>query len=69
MVNSITILIIIVLLMIIFVMAMKWPKAIKLEDDAPASGLKKDGWLKLQNEGMKYVEYKDGKVILKIFKK
>ena len=69
MVNSITILIIIVLLMVIFIMAMNWPKAVKLEDEAPASGSKKDAWLKLQNEGMKYVEYKDGKVVLKVFKK
>lgn len=55
--------------MVIFIMAMNWPKAVKLEDEAPASGSKKDAWLKLQNEGMKYVEYKDGKVVLKVFKK
>ena len=41
-------------------------KTVKITDEAPEDATPKNCWLKLQNEGMKYVKVKDGKVTLKI---
>lgn len=57
-----------ILAVIIIVMLIKWPKYVTISDEAPKSGSKKDAWLKLQNEGASYIEFKDGKVFLKIKK-
>lgn len=43
-----------------------WVKTLK--DDAPVEDSPKNRWLKLQNEGGKYVKVKDGKVKIKIIK-
>jgi len=40
----------------------------ELVDDAPIEDSPKNRWLKLQNEGGKYVKVKDGKVKIKIIK-
>ena len=40
----------------------------ELVDDAPVEDSPKNRWLKLQNEGGKYVKIKDGKVKIKIIK-
>ena len=56
----------ILLTIIIIVMAIKWPKVIKIEDEMPVSLDNKSKWLKLQNEGGKYIKEKDGKIYLKI---
>ena len=56
------------LLVIIIVMAILWPKTVKLEDEVPTELSDKNKWLKLQNEGGKYVKVKDGKVWIKIVK-
>ena len=40
----------------------------ELVDDAPVEDSPKNRWLKLQNEGGKYVKVKDGKVKIKIIK-
>lgn len=60
--------IITLLLIAIITMAVKWPKAIELTDDAPEKDSPKNRWLKFQNEGGKYVQLEDGKVKLKIIK-
>lgn len=39
-------------------------KAVLISDVAPASHNRKDAWLKLQDEGKKYIKFKDGKVLL-----
>ena len=41
-------------------------KTVKISDSIPEDPSPKNCWLKLQNEGMKYVKIKDGKVFLKI---
>lgn len=68
MVNEIAILFIVVLVAAIIFMAIKWPKFIVLEDEAPKGHNPKDAWLKLQDEGAKYVRWEDGKVKLIIKK-
>ena len=50
------------------VMICLWPKTITLSDDAPENLTNKNKWLKLQNEGGKYVKVKDGKIYLRIVK-
>ena len=40
----------------------------ELVDDAPVEDSPKNRWLKLQNEGGKYVKVKNGKVTIKIIK-
>lgn len=60
--------IIALLLLIIIAMICFWPKVETISDKAPENANKKNGWLKLQNEGMKHVKYRDGKVYLKIVK-
>lgn len=50
------------------IMAIKWPKTIELTDTAPEEDSPKNRWLKLQNEGGKYVKVEDGKVKLTIVK-
>lgn len=60
--------IIIVLLLIIVGMIVNWPKVVEISDEQPKSNLLKDGWLKLQNEGVEYLKYEDGKVKLKVVK-
>lgn len=60
--------IIVILVAIIVVMAIKWPKVVTISDEQPQSNLRKDAWLKLQNEGAEYLRYEDGKVFLKIVK-
>lgn len=57
-----------VLVLVIVIMAIKWPKVVELSDEQPQSNLRKDAWLKLQNEGAEYIRYEDGKVKLKIVK-
>ena len=49
-------------------MTIKWPKVIEISDKQPQSNLRKDAWLKLQNEGAEYIRYEDGKIKLKIVK-
>ena len=39
---------------------------IKISDDIPDNPTAKNCWMKLQNEGMKYVKIKKGKIYLKI---
>ena len=41
-------------------------KTVKISDSIPEDPSPKNCWLKLQNEGMKYIKIKDGKVFLKI---
>lgn len=55
-----------VLLAAIIVMIFRWPKVKTIKDDAPEVQNPKNNWLKLQNEGGKYVKVKDGKVFIKI---
>ena len=62
------IIIIAVLVLVIVIMAIKWPKVIEISDNQPQSNLRKDAWLKLQNEGAEYIRYEDGKVKLRIVK-
>lgn len=44
------------------------PEVIEISDNLPKTDKTKDYWLKLQNEGKKYVKVKDGKIYLKIVK-
>jgi len=60
--------IIIVLLIAILIMIIKWPKVIELKDIAPLEDSSRNRWLKLQNEGGKYVHLENGNVKLKIVK-
>ena len=60
--------IIVVLLITIVVMVIKWPKVIEISDVAPLEDSPRNRWLKLQNEGGKYVHLENGKVKLKIVK-
>lgn len=39
---------------------------VKISDDIPDNPTPKNCWLRLQNEGMKYVKIKKGKIYLKI---
>ena len=57
-----------VLVVIIVIMLIKWPKVIELSDDAPKEDSPKNRWLQLQNEGGKYVKLENGKVKIKIVK-
>lgn len=66
--NWILLSIIAALLIIIVIMAIKWPKTIELSDDAPEKDSPKNRWLKFQNEGGKYVCLENGRVKLKIVK-
>ena len=64
-----TLIIVISLLsVIILIMAIKWPKVIEISDVAPLEDSPRNRWLKLQNEGGKYVHLENGKVKLKIVK-
>ena len=56
------------LLTTIIIMAIKWPKIIELSDIAPEEDSPRNRWLKLQNEGGKYVYLENEKVKLKIVK-
>ena len=60
--------IIVVLVSVIVVLLCKKPKIETISDNQPNTRLRKDAWLKLQNEGAKYIKYKDGKIYLKIVK-
>lgn len=60
--------IIILLLIAIIVMAIKWPKIVEISDVAPEEDSPRNRWLKLQNEGGKYVLLENEKVKLKIVK-
>lgn len=60
--------IIVVLLIAIVIMTIKWPKVIEISDVAPLEDSPRNRWLKLQNEGGKYVHLENGKVKLKIVK-
>lgn len=66
--NYVLIGIIILLLIVILVMAIKWPKVIELSDTAPEKDSLKNRWLKFQNEGGKYVRLENGEVKLRIVK-
>lgn len=50
------------------VMAIKYPKVIEISDVAPEENSPKNSWLKLQNEGCKYVHKENETVKLKIVK-
>lgn len=52
----------------IIIMAAKWPKYIEISDVAPEEDSPRNRWLKLQNEGGKYVHLENGNVKLKIVK-
>lgn len=58
--------VIILLLIIIVIMAIKWPKIVEISDVAPKEDSPRNRWLKLQNEGGKYVLLENGKIKLKI---
>ena len=66
--NYIAIGIIIVLIIAIIVMTVKWPKIIELTDIAPEIDSPKNRWLKLQDEGGKYVRNENGTIKLKVVK-
>lgn len=66
--NYVLIGIIILLLIVILVMAIKWPKVIELSDTAPQKDSSKNRWLQLQDEGGKYVYIENGRIKLKIVK-
>lgn len=66
--NILLIGIIVVLLIAILIMIIKWPKVIELKDIAPLEDSPRNRWLKLQNEGGKYVHLENGNVNLKIVK-
>ena len=66
--NILLIGIIVVLLIAIIIMIVKWPKVIELTDIAPLEDSPRNRWLKLQNEGGKYVHLENGNVKLKIVK-
>lgn len=56
------------LLIAILVMAIKWPKIVEIVDIAPEEDSPRNRWLKLQNEGGKYVRLENGSIKLKIVK-
>lgn len=58
----------IVLAVALLVAVVKWPKVIEISDDESEIKNETNGWLKLQNEGKKYIKYENGKVKLKIVK-
>lgn len=60
--------IIIILIAILLFMAHKWPRIVEISDIAPLEDSPRNRWLKLQNEGGKYVRIENGKVKLKIVK-
>lgn len=66
--NYILIGIIVVLVIVIIFIAIKWPKIIEISDIVPLEDSPRNRWLKLQNEGGKYVRLEDGNVKLKIVK-
>lgn len=66
--NYILLGIIVVLLIIIIIMVIKWPKVIEISDAAPLEDSPRNRWLKLQNEGGKYVRLENGCVKIKIVK-
>lgn len=66
--NILLIGIIIVLLIAILIMIVKWPKVIEISDIAPLEDSPRNRWLKLQNEGGKYVHLENGNIKLKIVK-
>lgn len=59
---------ILVLISIILIMMIKWPKTIEISDIAPKDCSSKNKWLQLQNEGGKYVRVENGRIKLKIVK-
>lgn len=66
--NYLLLSIIIALLIAILIMAIKWPKTIEISDIAPEEDSPRNRWLKLQNEGGKYVRLENGNVKLTIVK-
>ena len=58
----------IVLAIALLIVIIKWPKIVEISDDVPEIRNETNGWLKLQNEGKKYVKFENGKVKLKIIK-
>lgn len=66
--NYLLLSIIIALLIAILIMAIKWPKTTEISDVAPEEDSPRNRWLKLQNEGGKYVQLENGKIKLKIVK-
>ena len=55
-------------LMVIGVMAYKWPKVVEISDELPEKINKRSLWLKLQNEGKNYVRTDEKRVYLKVVK-
>lgn len=66
--NYILIGIIVLLVIAIEIMAIKWPRIIEISDIAPEEDSPRNRWLKLQNEGGKYVRLENGNVKLRIVK-
>lgn len=60
--------IIALLLVVIIIMTIKWPKVVEISDIAPKDLSPKNLWLQLQNEGGKYVRIKNERIKLKIVK-
>lgn len=60
--------IIIVLVAVIVIMAIKWPQVIEVSDSLPKTQTERGFWMKLQNEGAKYIKVKKDRVTLKIVK-
>lgn len=60
--------IIALLLVVIIIMAIKWPKVVEISDIAPKEDSPKNNWLQLQNEGGKYVRIENGRIKLNIIK-
>lgn len=58
----------VVLTIALLIAITKWPKIVEIEDNMPEIKNETNGWLKLQNEGKKYVKFEDDHVKLKIVK-
>jgi len=60
--------IIVVLIVVIIFLLVDRNSIVEISDDCPASNMPTHWWMKLQNEGSKYVIRKGGKVRLRIKK-
>ena len=60
------IVLILIIILLLGVIALDSINTIKITDDIPDNPTVKNCWMKLQNEGMKYVKIKKGKIYLKI---
>lgn len=60
------IILILIIILLLGVILLDSINTIKITDDIPDNPTAKNCWMKLQNEGMKYVKIKKGKIYLKI---